>query len=93
MRINSIHVAQPKNNVYQFRNKNVKPNVVAFQGLKTGAWATFGGIIGAGVGTVLTGGALLPALLIGMSGTTAGAIFGSASEENDRKNKKHSWDV
>ena len=88
MRISSISVAQPRNfNYNKMRTRTVQNHTVqeqqpAFKGWKAG----LGGLIGTGagvvIGTVLSGGALLPALLLGAAGTTGGCIYGSSKEDH-----------
>jgi hypothetical protein len=84
MRISSINVALPKNYNYQTKvretqARNINIEQPSFKGVKAGLLATAGGIIGAAVGTVLTGGVLVPFMLAG-AGTIIGGEYGIKDE-------------
>jgi len=87
MRVSSINVAQPRNVNYMMKSRSVNTQPVQTQQTSFKGWkAGLGSIIGTGAGivagTVLSGGALLPVLLAGAVGTTAGAMYGSSKEDN-----------
>ena len=87
MRISSINVAQPRNINYKMNARKNHVQQASVQDLSFKGWkAGLGGMLGTAggviIGSVLSGGALLPALLLGAVGTTGGCIYGSSKEDH-----------
>ena len=89
MRVSSISVAQPRNLNYQKRTAHVK-NVQtqqeamqpAFKGWKGSLGYLAGTVIGGTVGTILSGGLVIPFILAG-TGAIAGGEYGKSKEDNN----------
>ena len=87
MRISSINVAQPRNLNFVKKTRKENPQTVqteqpSFKGWKAGVYGVAGTALGGVIAGVLSGGALLPILLLGSAGTAGGCIYGSSKEDN-----------
>ena len=84
MRICPVSIAQPSTNLRNVKKSQTSPNVMpsamSFKGWKAGLGSLVGTGLGIAVGTVLSGGLLVP-FIIGGAGSIAGGIYGSSKEE------------
>ena len=87
MRISSISIAQPANVNYKMRTRKAQARTMqmqqpAFKGWRAGAGYLIGAGIGATVGTVLSGGLLVP-FILGATGAISGGTYGKSKEGSD----------
>ena len=95
MRISSISIAQPSQ--YNYKKSVKKTNTqmaqmpqTSFKGWKTGAGGVLGTLVGGAIGTFLSGGALLPILLLGSAGAAGGTIIGSSHDDDGHSYEPYS---